>query len=286
LKKEVILEGLDCAHCATKIEEEVNKLSYINSAVLNFITKTLSIELGDSNRADEAINATRSIVKKLEPHVKVKEKNNYYKKVLILKNLDCAHCAGEIEKEVSNLDKVKDANLDFVSTRLTVLVENKFDLEKVSKEIEKIVVKKEPHVKVISEGEDNSHDHDHEDFDKKELIKMGIGALFFGIGIIGKFSNNLEFTIFFIAYILIGGDVLLKAFKNILRGQIFDENFLMCIATIGAFMIKEFPEAAGVMLFYQVGEFFQSKAVNNSCTTLLVNPVCSSTSCTVNGGCC
>lgn len=264
MKKEVILEGLDCAHCATKIEEEVNKLSYINFAVLNFITKTLSIELGDSNRADEAINATRSIVKKLEPHVKVKEKNNYYKKVLILKNLDCAHCAGEIEKEVSNLDKVKDANLDFVSTRLTVLVENKFDLEKVSKEIEEIVVKKEPHVKVISEGEDNSHNHNHEDFDKKELIKMGIGALFFGIGIIGKFSSTIEFAIFFIAYILIGGEVLLKAFKNILRGQIFDENFLMCIATIGAFMIKEFPEAAGVMLFYQVGEFFQSKAVNNS----------------------
>uniref|UniRef100_UPI000C077C92 heavy metal translocating P-type ATPase n=1 Tax=Tepidibacter mesophilus TaxID=655607 RepID=UPI000C077C92 len=263
VKKEVILEGLDCAHCATKIEEEVNKLSYINSAVLNFITKTLSIEVGDSGKADEAIDATKSIVKRLEPHVEVKEKNNYYKKVFILKNLDCAHCAGEIEKDVSKLDKVKDSNLDFVSTRLTVLVENKFDLEKVSKEIEEIVVKKEPHVKVISEGEDSSHEHE-EDFDKKELIKMGIGALFFGIGIIGKFSNIIEFSIFFIAYILIGGDVLLKAFRNILRGQIFDENFLMCIATIGAFGIKEFPEAAGVMLFYQIGEFFQSKAVNNS----------------------
>ena len=108
MKKEVILEGLDCAHCATKIEEEVNKLHYINSAVLNFITKTLSIEVGDSSKADEAIDATKSIVKKLEPHVEVKEKHNYYKKVFILKNLDCAHCAGEIEKAVSNLNKVKD----------------------------------------------------------------------------------------------------------------------------------------------------------------------------------
>ncbi|WP_445330245.1 heavy metal translocating P-type ATPase [Tepidibacter sp. Z1-5] len=264
MKKEIILEGLDCAHCATKIEEEVNKLSYINSAVLNFITKTLSIELGDSSMAGEAIDATKSIVKKLEPHVEVKEKNNYYKKVFILKNLDCAHCAGEIEKDVFNLDKVKDVNLDFVSTRLTVLVENKFDLEKISKQIEDIVVKKEPHVKVISEDEDNLHEYEEDDFNKKELIKMGIGTLLFGIGIIGKFSNTIEFIIFFIAYILIGGDVLLKAFKNILRGQVFDENFLMCIATIGAFIIKEFPEAAGVMLFYQVGEFFQSKAVNNS----------------------
>ncbi|MEJ8555103.1 heavy metal translocating P-type ATPase [Tepidibacter sp. Z1-5] len=264
VKKEIILEGLDCAHCATKIEEEVNKLSYINSAVLNFITKTLSIELGDSSMAGEAIDATKSIVKKLEPHVEVKEKNNYYKKVFILKNLDCAHCAGEIEKDVFNLDKVKDVNLDFVSTRLTVLVENKFDLEKISKQIEDIVVKKEPHVKVISEDEDNLHEYEEDDFNKKELIKMGIGTLLFGIGIIGKFSNTIEFIIFFIAYILIGGDVLLKAFKNILRGQVFDENFLMCIATIGAFIIKEFPEAAGVMLFYQVGEFFQSKAVNNS----------------------
>ncbi|SHH40477.1 heavy metal translocating P-type ATPase [Tepidibacter thalassicus] len=191
--------------------------------------------------------------------------NNVVKRVFILKNLDCAHCASEIEREIRGLSNIKEANLDFVSTKLTVMVESKYNLEEIISNIVNIVKKKEPHVEVLDEKSISKNTSNLKyKSNKKELIKIGLGALLFGLGISFKLSFWVEFTLFFISYVLVGGDVLLKAYKNILRGQVFDENFLMCIATIGAFAIKNFPEAVGVMLFYQIGEFFQDLAVNRS----------------------
>lgn len=104
---------------------------------------------------------------------------------------------------------------------------------------------------------------------KKILSKIIIAAIFYIIAIIiSKLnfpkSNIISFVLFITAYIIVGKDVLLKAFSNIKRGKVFDENFLMSIATIGAVIIGEYPEAVGVMLFYMVGEFLQSLAVNKS----------------------
>ena len=104
---------------------------------------------------------------------------------------------------------------------------------------------------------------------KKILSKIMIAAIFYIIAIIiSKLnfpkSNIISFVLFITAYIIVGRDVLLKAFSNIKRGKVFDENFLMSIATIGAIIIGEYPEAVGVMLFYMVGEFLQSLAVNKS----------------------
>lgn len=91
-----------------------------------------------------------------------------------------------------------------------------------------------------------------------------MGAAFFAVGVAFNFSFWAELAIFFISYILVGGEVVIRAIRNIARGEVFDENFLMTIATIGAFAIGEFPEGVAVMLFYQVGEFFQGIAVNRS----------------------
>ena len=104
---------------------------------------------------------------------------------------------------------------------------------------------------------------------KKVLSKIIIAAIFYIVAIIiSKLnfpkSNIISFVLFITAYIIVGKDVLLKAFSNIKRGKVFDENFLMSIATIGAVIIGEYPEAVGVMLFYMVGEFLQSLAVNKS----------------------
>ncbi len=97
------------------------------------------------------------------------------------------------------------------------------------------------------------------------IAKIIGGGLFFVAGIILKLDNTLVNLLIFLAgYLIIGGDVVLDAVKNILRGNVFDENFLMSIATVGAFIIGEYPEAVAVMLFYQVGEFFQDYAVNKS----------------------
>lgn len=100
--------------------------------------------------------------------------------------------------------------------------------------------------------------------DKKQIARFAAGAMLYLMGIIAEFSHWAEFSIFFMSYILIGGEVVLRAIKNIMRGQVFDENFLMSAATMGAFAIKEFPEGVAVMLFYQIGEFLQDMAVNRS----------------------
>ena len=104
---------------------------------------------------------------------------------------------------------------------------------------------------------------------KKMLSKIIMGASLYIIAVIVSkinfsMSNIISFGLFIAAYIIVGKDVLLKAFSNIKRGKVFDENFLMTIATVGAVIIGEYPEAVGVMLFYMVGEFLQSLAVNKS----------------------
>jgi len=86
-------------------------------------------------------------------------------------------------------------------------------------------------------------------------VKLGVGILLFVAALSLNLNYWVEFGLFFASYIIIGGEVLLKAFRNISKGKVFDENFLMGIATIGAFLIGEFPEGVAVMIFYQIGEY-------------------------------
>ena len=102
------------------------------------------------------------------------------------------------------------------------------------------------------------------ELDKTNILKLAIGGILFFIALAINLPYGVNIGIYLASYIIIGGDVLLKSIKNISRGEIFDENFLMAIATIGAFAIREFPEAVAVMLFYQVGELLQDIAVSRS----------------------
>ncbi|MDR1272845.1 MAG: cadmium-translocating P-type ATPase [Clostridiales Family XIII bacterium] len=117
------------------------------------------------------------------------------------------------------------------------------------------------------------HDHGNLELSKGSLISAGVGAAVFAVGVAISYGlisvqmnifGWIELPLFLLAYLLIGGGVLLTAGKNILKGKVFDENFLMTIATIGAFAIGEFPEGVAVMLFYRVGEAFQDYAVGKS----------------------
>ena len=115
----------------------------------------------------------------------------------------------------------------------------------------------------------NEHNHKH---NKSSLKRTGIAFIVFITVILSHLSEPVKFSLFFLAYLLAGGDILLKAFRNIIKGKIFDENFLMSIATLGAFAIKEYPEAVMVMVLYQIGEYFQHMAVaksRNSITALM-----------------
>lgn len=97
---------------------------------------------------------------------------------------------------------------------------------------------------------------------KNRITRIVLGGLLFAIALFIK--SEIQLVLYLLSYIIIGGDVLLKAAKNIFRGQVFDENFLMGIATVGAFLIGEYPEGVAVMLFYQIGEVFQNYAVDQS----------------------
>jgi Cd2+/Zn2+-exporting ATPase len=273
VKKEFILEGLGCANCAAKMEDKISKLKGVTNVSVNFMTKSLALEIEEINKTEELIAATQKIVTNIESHVVVKEKvlNKGYRKVLLLEGLDCANCASKIERKTNNIIGVQNAIMDFVSKKLFIEINNKTDESRIVEEISKIIKIIEPDVQVVEEGlkeeksHNNEHEHNHEEqSNKKQLIQLSIGAGIFVIASIFKFNFWPEFILYLVSYLLVGGEVVLRALKNISKGQVFDENFLMSIATIGAFSIKQFPEGVAVMLFYQVGELFQDIAVNRS----------------------
>ncbi|NNU75519.1 heavy metal translocating P-type ATPase [Clostridium estertheticum] len=194
----------------------------------------------------------------------------------ILEGLCCVNCANKIETQCRKLDGVSDANINFISKNLVIQFQSEDKISKGIDEAKKIVKRIEPGVNFIQsdvhgvkhEGHVHNHDHGHdggeEGNNKNKIMRFSVGFVIYIIAVILKLDYWFEFSLYLISYLLIGGDVLVVAIKNILRGEIFDENFLMVIATVGAFSIGQFPEGVGVMLFYQVGEFFQDVAVNKS----------------------
>lgn len=265
-KKELILEGLDCANCASKIEEQVKRVGGIASASMNFVTKILTIEVGSNGNIDDVLNQINQIITKLEPHVVVKEKvlSRPEKKVLLLIGLGCANCAAKIEKEVKSIEGVKSASVDFVMRKLIIEVSHKCDLQRIVEQASKIEVQIESGIKVVGSEVEQEKSGEAEGINNVKMIRLSIGAALFFTALLLELPFWAELGIFLVSYVLVGGEVVLKAVRNILRGQVFDENFLMSVATLGAFAIKQFPEGVAVMLFYQVGQFFQTIAVNRS----------------------
>lgn len=112
---------------------------------------------------------------------------------------------------------------------------------------------------------EHEHHHEYEEKNEKQrLLKITIGFCILLCGLFCNLQGLSKFLVFLVAYIIVGCDIILTAIKNIIKGEVFDENFLMSLATIGAFSIKEYPEAVMVMVLYQIGEYFQDKAVEKS----------------------
>ncbi len=193
------------------------------------------------------------------------------KQELVLQGLGCASCAAKMEKQINELKDVKNAQVNFATQKLTYesAIE---DLEEINIDIKMIVERIEPHVKVFSAHSDkhdhfhdHGHDHEHnEEIDRKEIITLGVGFALFLFGLLTSYSNNIDLFIFAVGYILVGREIIISAVKNLFRGEMLDENFLMTIASLSAFVIGEYPEAVAVMMFYKVGEFFEANAVNKS----------------------
>ncbi|KLO23219.1 ATPase [Marinitoga sp. 1197] len=187
------------------------------------------------------------------------------KKELILEGLDCASCAAKIEENVKKIKDVDGVTVNFITKTLTVEVKDENKIE----EIKKLVKKIEPEVEVIKK-ENNQHDHSHNhshngEFNRKlETIRLFSALGIFITALIIKEPFYLKVALYIAAYLISGGKVLIRSFKNIMRGNVFDENFLMSVATLGAIAIGEYPEAVGVMVFFEIGELLQDLAVDNS----------------------
>lgn len=182
------------------------------------------------------------------------------KKELTLKGLNCANCASKIEDRVSKLENVNNSNLNFAKSELVVEF-NPENEQAVIKEIEKIVKDLEPDVQVIDSKD--IEEIMEEEVENNNIIKIIIGLIIFILAILLK-NETYKVILFLVSYFIIGGEILLKSIKSILKGQLFDENFLMSLATVGAIYVKQYPEAVAVMLLYQIGEYFQDMAVNHS----------------------
>lgn len=216
---------------------------------------------------------------------------------LFLEGLNCANCAGKIEKLVGKMPNVQAASLSLATGSLVIDEGEGFAQDETYDAIVKLVHSLEPHV-VVSKNrkstaaaepcgcDGHGHEHTHHpgeisqsaghshagalgDMDKRQKLELitAIGLFILGFVFQAFLPANLEVVtigIFLGAYLLAGYRVILLAFRNIGQGQIFDENFLMTIATFGALVLTEWPEAAGVMIFFGIGEYFQDRAVDNA----------------------
>ncbi|RSJ00371.1 Cadmium, zinc and cobalt-transporting ATPase [Streptococcus mitis] len=180
------------------------------------------------------------------------------KKEYVLRGIDCGNCAAKIERAVNQLEQVESATVNLIAQKL--ILETKSE-DGIDKEIIDLVDAIEPGIEVISEKKEEALP-EKRDWAKELLLAVMILFAF------GFFLPEEYFWIrlvyYLTLYIIIGHKVLIKMVQNIQRGNLFDENFLMSIATLGAFLLGEFPEAVAVMLFYQIGEYFQDKATSQS----------------------
>jgi len=179
---------------------------------------------------------------------------------LILENLSCVSCAQKIEEKVAKLPFVESASLNFVTKKLSAKVDQKFYSVFVET-VEKIVNEIEPEVNILVEPKEKPM------ISTGEILSVLISAVFFGVGL---FTRKKDFALIFflVSYLLSGKNVILSFLKNIRKLQLFDENFLMTVATLSAIFLKEYPEAVSVMLLYKIGQIFEDVAVNKSRKTI------------------
>ena len=278
-KRVYILENLGCAHCASRMEEQIQHLDGVESATITFATKQLRLNAADP---DALLPQIRKICTSIESEVKVVPRNpkpsasaDVTTKIYLLENLGCAHCASKMEEQIADLDGISEATITFATKQLRVTAKNPDRyLDQIRKictsiESEVVVKEKDPKPKTQTAASETHAAGKKETFSKEKIdtICIIIGAILFVAGEIMEhkgFATTATLPVFMIAYLALGGVIVVKAAKNISHGQVFDENFLMSVATLAAFAINDSAEAVGVMLFYRIGELFEEKAVERS----------------------
>ncbi|MEG0686852.1 MAG: HAD-IC family P-type ATPase, partial [Erysipelotrichales bacterium] len=249
------IKGLDCANCAMEVESELKKKEELDNVVVDFASQKIIFNASSNIDLDKI----KKEVKDIEPDVNFIDGNSSVNKFTYnVGGLDCASCAADFERALNEQPEIESAIVDFAQSRVIIeYSERDYDVvEKVASQMEDDLV--------ISKVDRSKKDVIKSDIDYSLIWSVLISALIVAITIIFKFEGNLKFGAYLVAYIIAAYDVLIKLVKNLVKGKVFDENFLMGIATVAAFAIGENLEAIAVIVFYKVGEFMQQLAVNNS----------------------
>ena len=305
--KKLKVTGLDCAHCAAKLEHALQQIEGVQELTIDFMGQKIVFESDIDTHT--LIHKMQEIADQLEDGIVIEKEHHHHHdhecncghhdhkhhhhhehhdhehhhdcdcghhhehehhhgcdhhehhhehhgtKKLVVEGLDCANCAAKLEKELQKIDGICNVTVDFMGQR--IVYSSDLDEHTVVHKLQEVANRVEPGVKI----------HSPEVVVEKKttvslmVVRIIVAAILLGLSFVMK-EYGMWFAI--VGYIVIGYDIILRSIKNVSKGQWMDENFLMMIATFGAFYVQEFHEACGVMLFYQVGEYFQDLAVKRS----------------------
>lgn len=260
MKKSIQLDGLDCAVCAAELEEKINKISGVQEASVVFATQKLTVEVdGEETFAKviATVNAFEAVKVVLEDTQAETERF-----ILHIENLDCPVCAEALQGDLQKIRGVKSVLVDYVTQTIMLSVENESVLRKVIQKTNKF-----EEVRVL---DDDAYQKPKKVTHCKEWTCILLSGICLVSGLItecfatGLFLKILVCVLYAVAYITVGYPVLRATAKNLIKGKIFDENFLMTVASIGAVALGEYSEGVLVMLLYQLGELLQAIAVGSS----------------------
>ena len=275
IKRVYILQNLGCANCAAKMEYKIKELPGVTYANVSFATKQLRLSAADH---EALLPEIQKICTSIESDVVVVPRDRRPQlggksRVYLVQNLDCANCGAKIERALNAMPEIDEATLTFTTKKLRVSAKDYNGLlekmqavtDKVEEGVVLLEAESKPSLAPELEERKKSGGILSELSEKQTIIEIVLGGAVFIItewlGLVPE-AYHMYFLIF--AYILLGGRIVLTALKNIAKGNVFDENFLMTVATLGAFAIQAWEEAVGVMFFYRVGEYFEQRAVEKS----------------------
>lgn len=273
------VEDIDCANCAAKLESKIAQLEGISNVSLNFMKNTLQYDCAHDAGSDMRAKI-EALIAKEEPDAKVTftghkhhhhhhEHEHHEEKTYAvtsnthkyrIEGIDCADCAAKLEGKLAGIQGISRVQISFMNSTLQFDCESS-ETERILHEVKEIARREEPDTS-ISELSHGSVQTREEKEDHTMLYRLIAGAVLFAVAM--GMHGTLQYVIAAVSYVILGYDVILKAFKGIGRGQLFDEHFLMTIATFAAIYLGDMKEATGVMLFYQIGEYFQDMAVAKS----------------------
>ncbi|MDO5040879.1 MAG: heavy metal translocating P-type ATPase [Peptoniphilus sp.] len=251
------IRGLDCPICTEDLKEHRKQVGGLKTLSKDF--DLLNIEKKDDVDSDELLENIRDHLKHVghDHDISYVEVDEYY-----LKDLTCGDCTAKIISNIKKIQGVEDANFNFAIGKLSVQHDLNLNSEVLFKDIRKIVDRIEPGLEITSRDLRIKRNIFQEN--KGEILKLSAVFIALVAMMVLTLPAAVEFTVLLLLYLIVAKDVLKTAFDNIRAGEIFDENFLMSIASIGAIIIGEAPEAVAVMLFYEIGEFFEDLAVESS----------------------